>query len=351
MTKHVHGGNIYTYKNCLDFSANCNPLGTPESVKQAVRDSLEYMKDYPQVGYAPLKKAIAEYEGVASESVICGNGAAELVFSLCQAVKPKKALIPVPTFAEYEQALTSCGCEVEHVLLREEEGFSLQDSFINWLHRDLDMVFLCNPNNPTSSAIMQEDLRKLIAFCADKDIFVMIDETYVEFAPDVEEITAIPLTREFTNLMVLRGVSKFYAAPGMRLGYGITGNMEFLSKMREKQTPWSLNSLGAFAGELMLRDHDYIQETRDLILDERDRMEQELQNIPTFKVYPAYANFILLKIRRDGLTSADVFEACIKKGLMIRDCSSFQCLDGEFVRFCIMMHDDNTKLLNVLKQL
>ena len=95
MTKHVHGGNIYTYKNCLDFSANCNPLGTPESVKQAVRDSLEYMKDYPQVGYAPLKKAIAEYEGVA----------------------PKKALIPVPTFAEYEQALTSCGCEVEHVLL------------------------------------------------------------------------------------------------------------------------------------------------------------------------------------------------------------------------------------------
>ena len=297
MTKHVHGGNIYTYKNCLDFSANCNPLGTPESVKQAVRDSLEYMKDYPQVGYAPLKKAIAEYEGVASESVICGNGAAELVFSLCQAVKPKKALIPVPTFAEYEQALTSCGCEVEHVLLREEEGFSLQDSFINWLHRDLDMVFLCNPNNPTSSAIMQEDLRKLIAFCADKDIFVMIDETYVEFAPDVEEITAIPLTREFTNLMVLRGVSKFYAAPGMRLGYGITGNMEFLSKMREKQTPWSLNSLGAFAGELMLRDHDYIQETRDLILDERDRMEQELQNIPTFKVYPAYANFILLKIR------------------------------------------------------
>ena len=127
--------------------------------------------------------------------------------------------------------------------------------------------------------------------------------------------------------------------------------MEFLSKMREKQTPWSLNSLGAFAGELMLRDHDYIQETRELILDERDRMEQELQNIPTFKVYPAYANFILLKIRRDGLTSADVFEACIKKGLMIRDCSSFQCLDGEFVRFCIMMHDDNTKLLNVLKQL
>ena len=179
----------------------------------------------------------------------------------------------------------------------------------------------------------------------------MIDETYVEFAPDISAITAVPLTREFTNLMVLRGVSKFFAAPGMRLGYGITGNMDFLSKMREKQTPWSLNSLGAFAGEIMLQDEDYIKETKNLILSERDRMIQELKNVDTYKVYPAYANFILLKIQKDGLTSYEVFEACIKQGLMIRDCSSFQCLDGEFVRFCIMMPEDNGRLLEVLKAL
>ena len=179
----------------------------------------------------------------------------------------------------------------------------------------------------------------------------MIDETYVEFAPDINAVTAVPLTREFSNLMVLRGVSKFYAAPGMRLGYGITGNREFLAKMKEKQTPWSLNSLGAFAGKKMLLDHVYFRRTRELILGERNRMETELKKLPIFKVYPAYANFILLKIQKEGLTSADVFEACIKKGLMIRDCSSFQCLDGEFIRFCIMMPEDNTRLLDVLKQL
>lgn len=290
-------------EDIVKFGANVNPLGLSASVKKEIAENVDLFSSYPDRDYVSLRNTISEYCRIPAEFILPGNGSSELISLLIQERAPKHTLI------------------------------------------------LCNPNNPTSSAIMEEDLRKLIAFCADKDIFVMIDETYVEFAPDVEEITAIPLTREFTNLMVLRGVSKFYAAPGMRLGYGITGNMEFLSKMREKQTPWSLNSLGAFAGELMLRDHDYIQETRDLILDERDRMEQELQNIPTFKVYPAYANFILLKIRRDGLTSADVFEACIKKGLMIRDCSSFQCLDGEFVRFCIMMHDDNTKLLNVLKQL
>lgn len=179
----------------------------------------------------------------------------------------------------------------------------------------------------------------------------MIDETYVEFAPEIDKITAVPLTREFSNLMVLRGVSKFYAAPGMRLGYGITGNMDFLSKMKEKQTPWSLNSLGAYAGELMLKDQEYIQATRNLILSEREKLYRELKEIPTYKVYPAYANFILLKIQKPGLTSFDVFEACIKQGLMIRDCASFQCLEGEFIRFCIMMPEDNARLLNVLKQL
>jgi threonine-phosphate decarboxylase len=151
--------------------------------------------------------------------------------------------------------------------------------------------------------------------------------------------------------MVLRGVSKFYAAPGMRLGYGITGNLEFLKKMKEKQVPWSLNSLGALAGELMLKDQEYISQTRTLILSERDRLLHALSQIPTYKTYPAYANFILLKIQKPGLTSYDVFDACIRQNLMIRDCSSFECLDGEYIRFCIMIPEDNAKLLHILKSL
>ena len=148
--------------------------------------------------------------------------------------------------------------------------------------------------------------------------------------------------------MVLRGVSKFFAAPGMRLGYGITGNTDFLRVMKEKQIPWSLNSIGAFAGEQMLKDSSYIEKTRSLILSERSRMYSALSEMTGCRVYTPYANFILLRITKTGLTSYDVFENCIKKGLMIRDCSSFQCLDGEYVRFCIMMPDDNTRLLDAL---
>ena len=339
-------------EDIVKFGANVNPLGLSASVKKEIAENIDLFSSYPDRDYVSLRNTIAAYCQIPAEFILPGNGSSELISLLIQERAPKHTLILGPTYSEYSRELSFSGSTQEYYHLQEERNFSLDvDNLCKTLEKGYDFLIICNPNNPTSSAIMQEDLRKLIAFCSEKNIFVMIDETYVEFAPDINAVTAVPLTREFTNLMVLRGVSKFYAAPGMRLGYGITGNREFLAKMKEKQTPWSLNSLGAFAGEKMLLNHDYFRRTRELILGERDRMETELKKLPIFKVYPAYANFILLKIQKEGLTSADVFEACIKKGLMIRDCSSFQCLDGEFVRFCIMMPEDNTRLLDVLKQL
>ena len=339
-------------EDIVKFGANVNPLGLSASVKKEIAENIDLFSSYPDRDYVSLRNTIAAYCQIPAEFILPGNGSSELISLLIQERAPKHTLILGPTYSEYSRELSFSGSTQEYYHLQEERNFTLDvDDLCKILEKGYDFLIICNPNNPTSSAIMQEDLRKLIAFCSGKNIFVMIDETYVEFAPDINAVTAVPLTREFTNLMVLRGVSKFYAAPGMRLGYGITGNREFLAKMKEKQTPWSLNSLGAFAGEKMLLDHDYFRRTRELILGERNRMETELKKLPIFKVYPAYANFILLKIQKEGLTSADVFEACIKKGLMIRDCSSFQCLDGEFVRFCIMMPEDNTRLLDVLKQL
>ena len=339
-------------EDIIKFGANVNPLGLSESVKKAISENVDLFSTYPDRDYVSLRNTIAAYCQIPAEFILPGNGSSELISLLIQERAPKQTLILGPTYSEYSRELSFSGSTQAYYHLQEDHDFILDiDDLCKTLENGYDFLILCNPNNPTSSAILQEDLRKLIAFCAERNIFVMIDETYVEFAPDINAVTAVPLTKEFTNLMVLRGVSKFYAAPGMRLGYGITGNKEFLTKMKEKQTPWSLNSLAAFAGEKLLLDHDYFHKTRTLILGERDRMETELKTLSTFKVYPAYANFILLKIQRKGLTSADVFEACIKKGLMIRDCASFQCLDGEFIRFCIMMPEDNTRLLEVLKQL
>ena len=336
----------------VKFGANVNPLGLSEHVKEQLAGRLDILSSYPDRDYTSLRSTISEYCNIPAEFILPGNGSSELIALLIQERNPKHTLILGPTYSEYSRELSFSGSTQEYYHLREEDNFVLNvDDLCHTLDGKYDFLILCNPNNPTSSAISINDLRRIVSFCNERNIFVMIDETYVEFAPDINEITAVSLTREFTNLMILRGVSKFYAAPGMRLGYGITGNLEFLKKMKEKQVPWSLNSLGALAGELMLKDKNYIRQTRDLILSERTRLLKALENIPTYKTYPAYANFLLLKIQKPGLTSRDVFDACIRQGLMIRDCSSFECLDGEYIRFCIMHPEDNTRLLNILESL
>lgn len=336
----------------INFGANVNPLGLSPNAKKELSKNLDLLSSYPDREYTSLRNTISEYCGIPADFILPGNGSSELIALLIQERAPKHTLILGPTYSEYSRELAFSGSTQEYYHLQESSAFALDiGDLCRTLEKGYDFLILCNPNNPTSSAILQEDMKKLLSFCQEKNIFVMIDETYVEFAPDIASVTSVPLTQEFDNLMVLRGVSKFFAAPGMRLGYGISGNRKFLSQMKEKQIPWSLNSLGAFTGELLLKDKDYIQKTRDLILSERKKLYQELKELPAFKVYPAYANFLLLQIVQPDLTSFQVFEACIRQGLMIRDCSSFQCLEGEFVRFCIMLPEHNQKLINVLKGL
>lgn len=336
----------------VKFGANVNPLGLSDSVRKSLAKHLDIITSYPDRDYKSLRKAIADYCNVSMDYVVTGNGSTELISLLISQRNARHALVIGPTYSEYERELSLTGGCISTYYLPESRNFQLDiDDLTNALSGDVDFLILCNPNNPTSSALRQDELKNVLQKCKERSIFVMIDETYVEFAPSVEEITAMPLVSAFDNLMIIRGVSKFYAAPGLRLGYGVTSNQEFLRTLKKHQNPWSLNSIGAFAGELMLQDEDYIKNTRNLILSERDRCLRVLQKLRYAKVYPAYGNFILIKILKENLTSFDVFETAIKQGMMIRDCSSFEGLPGEYIRFCIMKPEDNTRLLACLSDL
>ena len=348
------------------FGANVNPLGLSRQVKKDLAEHLDIISSYPDRDYTDLKKAIAAYTNTSPEHIVVGNGSTELISLLISQRAPKRALLLGPTYSEYARELNLVGGTLEYYNLKEEQDFRLDISDLtDTLKSDIDLLIICNPNNPTSSAISTADMKKLLTVCRSLGIFVMIDETYIEFAPegtslsavslvpefDIAEITAIPLTDEFDNVMVIRGVSKFFAAPGLRFGYGLTSNQAFLQTLLTHQNPWSLNSVGAYAGERMLKDTDYIQKTWSLIDSERTRMCTELSGLDTVKIYPAYANFVLVKILKEVLTSFDVFEKAIHQNLMIRDCSSFESLNGEYVRFCIMNPEDNDRLLDVFRSL
>ena len=331
------------------FSANVNPLGLSDTVRQKLVRNLDIICRYPDRAYKSLRQTIGAYCGADPAHIVVGNGSTELISLLISQRAPRKALVLGPTYSEYARELSLVGGSMEYYHLREEDDFILDiDDFLSHIAADVDMVILCNPNNPTSSAIPYRDMERIICECEKKDVFVMIDETYVEFAPSVSQISAVSLVPKYDHFMVIRGVSKFFAAPGLRFGYGITSNERFLTALLTHQNPWSLNSIGAFAGEEMLKDQTYIQKTRALIANQREEMLRRLAGSETYKTYPAYGNFILARIMKEGVTSFDVFEKAIYQKLMIRDCSSFAELEGEYIRFCIMLPEDNARLMDCL---
>ena len=350
---HFHGSDlekieeIYGIKKeeIVSFSANVNPLGVSPLLRTTLADKIDAITTYPDREYTSLRKCIAAYCGTDHENVIVGNGSTELISLFIQIEHPKKAMIIGPTYSEYEREISLGGGTTLYYPLREKDDFRLDvNDFISHLNENIDLLVICNPNNPTSSCITSADMRHILDACKEYDIYVMVDETYVEFAENMEEIDSVPLTNYYNNIVILRGTSKFFAAPGLRLGYAITGNRDLIKAINTRKNPWTINSLAVVAGETMFSDTAYIKETKDLITKERARMYQAFCESPDYKVYKPSGNFMLVRILRDGLASQDLFDRAIREKMMIRDCSTFPFLDNKYIRFCIMNPKDNCSI-------
>ena len=355
--EHFHGSDlekieqVYGIKkeDITSFSANVNPLGVSPRLRNTLASHIDAITTYPDREYTSLRKCIATYTGTDPDNIIVGNGSTELISLFIQLEHPKKAMIIGPTYSEYEREISLGGGTTLYYPLKESDDFILDvTDFTARLNENIDLLVICNPNNPTSSCIDRKTMRQVLDVCKQHDIFVMVDETYVEFADNMEDITAVPLTSYYNNIIILRGTSKFFAAPGLRLGYAITGNKDLIKSINTRKNPWTINSLAVIAGELMFTDEEYIQKTKSLITSERNRIYELLSKNPDFKVYKPSGNFMLVKLLREDVTSQDIFDKAIMQGMMIRDCSTFPFLDNKFIRFCFMMPDMNDKLLNCL---
>ena len=357
---HFHGSDlekieaVYGIKKeeIVSFSANVNPLGLSGNLKKTLSEKLDVLCSYPDREYTALRKTISEYCNTDYESIIVGNGSTELISLFIQLRAPKKAVIIGPTYSEYEREI-SLGQGISYYFpLDVSRDFCLDEAkLFEHLKEDTDLLVLCNPNNPTSTSIDNNKMRKILDVCKQKNIFVMVDETYIEFADDCDSITAVPLTNIYNNLIILRGIAKFFAAPGLRLGYAISGNKDLISQINTRKNPWTINSLAEVAGQLMFLDKEYIQQTKALIHAERSRILSRLQSIDSIKVYVPVANFVLIRILSDSINADTVFETAIRQKMMIRNCNTFPFLDNQYFRFCFMSPEDNDRLLACLEEL
>lgn len=357
---HFHGSDLEKIEEVfhirkeeiVSFSANVNPLGISPLLRKTLAEKLDVITTYPDREYTALRKCIGNYLQTDYQNIIVGNGSTELISLFIQIEHPKKALILGPTYSEYEREISLGGGTSLYYPLKEEEDFQLNwEGLKEQLNEHLDLLVICNPNNPTSTAITRTAMRKILDCCKQYDIFVMVDETYVEFAENYQDITAVSLTEYYNNIVILRGISKFFAAPGLRLGYAVTGNHDLLKAINTRKNPWTINSLAETAGTLMFTDTDYITHTKELISRERRRITQELGNMDSVKIYPPVANFVLLRILNEHVSSEDVFGHAIRQKMMIRDCSTFPFLNHKYIRFCFMNPEDNERLLQCLKEI
>ena len=333
------------------FSANVNPLGISPLLRTKLAENIDCITSYPDRNYTDLKAAIADYAGTRPENILVGNGTTELISLFIDIVSPKKAQILGPTYSEYERSVSLCGGRTTYYPLQEADDFRLDiKDFTKALTADTDLLIICSPNNPTGTAIRRSDMRRILDVCKEKAIFVMVDETYIEFSDDVEEFTAIPLTDYYNNLFVLRSTSKFFACQGLRLGYAVTGNRDMFSDVNRKKNPWMIHSLAALAGQYMFRDEEYICATRSLISAERKRLFEMYSKSPRFKPYKPEGNFMLMRIEDEGTNAHALFEKAIKEKMMIRDCSSFPFLSDRYIRICFMNPADNDRLYRCLTE-
>lgn len=357
MKKNSHGANLfelsqkYKFKpeDIKDYSSNINPFGTSRKALDYVRAHLENISIYPDPEYRTLREAIASYSKSDPDDILLGEGATGLISGFINAVSPKRALIVMPSYSEYEtQIKKTSDCEIIHYVLSKDRGFkgSVEEIMQLSLEEEVDLLILCNPNNPTGSCFSYSEIETLAQNIPSK---ILIDETYVEFT-NTEVFSSCALTKKYRNLFVIRGTSKFFSTPGLRLGYALCSDPDVRAYFETHTDLWNINIIATMMGEHMFTDKEYIEDTFRKITAEREFLLENLRCFEELKVYDSYGNFILCEIISKRIDASQVYDTLIKDALAIRNCTSFSYLSPYFFRVCTLLPKENRLLIEKLSE-
>lgn len=353
----LHGGDIYGISEktgidpteWLDFSANINPLGIPDGVMKAMVDSLSQTAlHYPDPDCRQLVSALGQYHGIPEDEILCGNGAADLIYRLVYALKPQKALVLAPTFMEYQEALAQVGTEV--VIHHLDDTFYLTESILDDMAESIDMMFLCNPNNPTGLLIDQNLLHKVLMKAQKCGILVVLDESFVDFVENSQCVSMVKLLDTFPNLLILRSFTKFYAIPGIRLGYAMSSDRELLRKIKLAGQTWPVSSVAVAAGVAALHETEFQKLTIEYVAEARMELRDGLKKLG-FRVLDGQADYLMFQVPYHQTDDEDLYEKLLQEQMIIRRCSNFVGLDETFYRVAVKKKEENQRLLEILEKI
>lgn len=349
----IHGADIYTasetsgYKedDIIDFSSNINPLGIPKTVALAAVSSIKYTDRYPDIMSRKLIDAISLYENVPKEFIFVSNGAAEAIYRISACLKPETGLITAPSFSEYEKSMKLFGTDISYYCMKEENSFKTTDDILNCINEKTDLVFICNPNNPTGQLTEKSILEKMIVKLKERNAFLVVDECFLDFAENSKNYSTVDLLNKYDNLIVVKAFTKIFAMPGIRLGYCMSSNEELINNLKSMGPPWNVSTIAQAAGIAAVKELEYIKRTVSYVKEQRNFIFDELKKTG-IKAFESHANYILIKT--DIL---DLKEQMLKKKILIRSCSNYVNLSREYYRIAVRTREENKMFMEKLKEI
>lgn len=345
-----HGGNLTRLaqdagipaSRMLDFSANINPIGPPEWLRSVVAAALGSVVHYPDPECSGFVKAAVKRYRVSESEILVGNGSTELLHLLPRATGKSRAVIPVPTYADYQRAADEAGLSVTTLELKESDGLVLDLEDLERRLEGEELVFLCHPNNPTGLVLDTARVRRLAS--EHPSNFFIVDEAFGDFVEDFDSLTV----ERPANMVVLLSLTKIFAIPGIRLGCAVA-DPDIVQAVSHIQPFWSVSTLAQAVGEAAMTDLDYVERSRRFVAEQRRRLQAELASIPGLHVYSGRANFLLVRIDRDDVTASSLAERLLPHGIAIRVCTSFAGLDDRFFRLAVRTAEENVRLCEALE--
>ena len=351
MYEYNHGGNAAFEagkSNIIDLSANINPLGISQSITDAIIKEVSNSNNYPDNFSTQLRQQIGSFENVNPDWIFCGNGASDIIFRFPRVVQAKKVLVTAPTFSDYQRSANAFGSEIVHYPLTAHYNFTVTNEIIEFIQREEpDLVFICNPNNPTGKLTEVSIIKEILNCCEKLCAKVIVDECFLDFVKHSREYTSKIFLEKYSNLIILKAFTKMFAIPGIRLGYALCTDRALLKNLYFHGPDWSVSNLAQVAGVAALQSaKSFIKETEEYVSKERWRVENGLKQLG-FKVFESSANYVFFQ----SSYSFDLHVELDKKGIRVRSCSNYQGLNDSYYRIAVSTKENNTKVLTTIEEI
>lgn len=346
-----HGGNAAVLAEqmgipvatCLDFSANINPLGLSPRLRETLVTAIDQLVFYPDSQYSHAKATLAQHHHYDPQHILLANGAVDIFYELARQFRPQTLVTLSPTFMEYEKAFLQVGSKIEYCVLEAPD--------YNWDMETLlptisslskgDMVLLCNPNNPTGTVQQVDCLKDIAGYLLKKEVLFVLDEAFIDFLEDEKNYSFLSHLRDFPNVIVVRSLTKFYAIPGLRLGYAVSSHPTCFEQIEENRAPWTVNTLAEKAIPTILEDTSYQQETRQWLKNEREFLFLALTSFSQLRVVKPSVNYIFFEYTG----SLDLRKELWKEKIFIRSCSNYHHLSDRHYRIAVRSRQENEALI------